>query len=312
MLPSFGDNAQLSFFNPQSVATTGKLTLLSMQGTTLANGTITLQPGASTFVSAQQLFGTTASGQISAQFANPVIASETSVAGNGVNYLQPQIPFEVPTWYVPFFAAGGAYETDLSFINPSTQQSVTLSAQIFDAQGNPQGSAQQVVLAPSAQLLTTVSQLFNLSGSSAGYIRIQVSPVMQWVLSYYPGIVGYARVHVGTKASTAFPFVAYPMQTLYLLNSASSDQYQGLAIMNPNNSAATVTVQVLDTTGSVLATSTASMKAGELSSKLLTERFGTAIPEHSIIRISSSVPVVAVSLAGSTNLSSLRAIPALW
>jgi hypothetical protein len=135
---------------------------------------------------------------------------------------------------------------------------------------------------------------------------------MQWVLSYYPGIIGYARVHVGTKASTTFPFVAYPMQTSYLLNSASSDQYQGLAILNPNTSSATVTVQALDGTGAVLATATVSMKAGELSLKLLTERFGTAIPEHSLLRISSSVPIVAISLAGTTNLSSLRAIPALW
>jgi hypothetical protein len=312
MLPSFGDNAQLNFFNPQTVATSGKLTLLSMQGTTLASGTVSLPAGASTSVSVQQLFGTTASGQIAAQFANPVIASEASTAGNGINYLQPQIPVEVPTWYVPFFAAAGAYETDLSLINPSTRQSVTLSAQMYDNQGNPQGTAQQVTLAPSAQLLTTVSQLFNLSASAAGYMRIQVSPVMQWVLSYYPGIIGYARVHVGTKASTTFPFVAYPMQTLYLPNSAASDQYQGVAILNPNTSSATVTVQALDTTGAVLATATASMKTGELSLKLLTERFSTAIPEHSILRISSSIPVVAVSLAGTTSLSSLRAIPALW
>jgi hypothetical protein len=40
--------------------------------------------------------------------------------------------------------------------------------------------------------------------------------------------------------------------------------------------------------------------------------FGSSVPEHSTVRVSGSVPVVSISLSGSTNLSSLRAIPVLW
>jgi hypothetical protein len=312
MLPSFGDNASLSFFNPQSVATSGKVTLLSVQGTPLASGTVTLPSMSSTTVSAQQLFGTTATGQIAAQFVNPVVMSETSIVGNGVNYVQPQIPYEVTSWYVPFIASGGGYETDLSLINPSAQQTLSLRAQLFDNQGNPQGSAQQVALAPGAQLLTTVSQLFNLSTATAGYVQIQVSAVMQWVLSYYPGLIGYARVHVGSIASTTFPLTAYAVSTSYELNTAGSGQYQGLAVLNPNGSVATVTVQAIDSNGTALATATVSLKPGQFSTKLLSELFGAAVPEHSILRVSSSEPVVSISLSGSNSLSSLRAIPVLW
>jgi hypothetical protein len=251
-------------------------------------------------------------GQVTGNFSGPVVAFESfGNAASTLNFVPAQVPAGLPALYVPFFATGGGYETDLNIIN-SSDQAVTLTAQIFDSGGGQVSPARQITLIQAQQLSTTVAELFQVQSFTSGYVRIQVPQMAKGFWTFYPAISGHARIRSGQSSSTVIPLSGYPQPDSSILASGTaSGQFQGIALVNPTNSTVSVTMQALTSAGAMIGATTINLAARQISSRLIGEYFSAAIPEGSAIRISASAPVVATSITGSLSGDTLRASPAL-
>jgi hypothetical protein len=311
VLPSIGETASLHLFNPGAAKVSGTVSLLTAQGAPLATKSIDLESLASVSNSLQDLFGTNSAGQISGSFTGPVVAIQSFGSSTTLNLVPAQVPAGVGNLYVPFFATGGGYETDLNIIN-SSSQAATLTAQLFDSTGSQTSPAREIVLSPAEQLSTTIAQFFQMQTFASGYVRIQVAQVARGFWTFYPAVSGYARIRAGQASSTIIPISGYPhTESAILASGVAAGQFQGIALVNPNSSAVTVTMQALADTGGLLNTVTIDLAAGQISSRLIGEYFSAAIPEGSVIRISSTAPIVATSITGSLNGDMLRSSPGL-
>lgn len=310
VIPSMGDEASLAIFNAGTSRVSGTLALRSAQGAIVASKTVEVGPSASLKTTLQDLFGTSAAGQVSGTFGNAVFVTESFGGANTLNLLAAEAPAEVPALYVPFFATGSGYSTDLSVINMSGE-AVSLTAQLYDHQGAPAGSSKTIGLSGSQQLITTVADLFGVQGFSSGYARIQVPQSARGFWTYYPAITGHVRIRTGQAGSTVIPISGYPLQDSYLLGGgAPTGQFQGIALVNPNASAVTVTLQVLSSAGVVQQSATVNLAPGQIVSKLISETLSTTVPERSVIRATATAPIVATSITGTVAGDALRSVPA--
>jgi hypothetical protein len=309
-VPVSRENTRLHIFNPGSGAASGTLTLFTGQGRLIRTINVTLAPMAATSRSLEELFGTPTDGQVVGNFATSVIVFESFGSSSELNLLEARPSPGVESLYVPFVSVGGGYETEINLIN-SSDETVTLGVQLFDAQGLRIQSVVAITMAPSEQVAKTVRELFSVENVSSGYVRIQVPQFSRGFWRFYPDITGYARIQSGQGGSTIVAISNYPLQDAFLLNSGSpAGKFQGIAIVNPNNSAVNVTLQALSSNGTVVSTATLSLRASEISSKLLNEYFTANIPEGSIVRVTGSLPVIATSITGTTSGETLRSIPA--
>jgi hypothetical protein len=99
--------------------------------------------------------------------------------------------------------------------------------------------------------------------------------------------------------------------TLFLDSGSAAANFQGIALVNPSTNQVTATLRATDAAGSVVATTTVTLAPGQLYSKLLSEYFTASLPRGSVIRITSTEPIIATSITGSLTGETLRSIPAL-
>jgi hypothetical protein len=159
------------------------------------------------------------------------------------------------------------------------------------------------------QLAITVAELFQIRNPASGYVRIQVPEANRGFWRFFPTITGHARIRVGQSASTVIPLARHPLQDSFILSSGTGEgQFQGIALVNPTNSTVSVELQALRADGSAIASTTISLAGGQISSRLLTEYFATTVPESSLIRVTASAPIIAVSITGTFTGDLLRSL----
>ncbi|MBI2149908.1 MAG: hypothetical protein HYU27_04795 [Acidobacteria bacterium] len=312
VIPSFGEVGLVHIFNPNSVGVSGTITLRTPTGAIAATKDLVVGPMASVSSTTQDLFGMQATGQIAGSFVAPVVAVVSFGAAETLNIISAQAPVGLPALFVPFFATGAGYETDLTLINTSNL-TVTLDAQLVDAQGVVvTGTRRLITMPPSEQLVTSISELFGLRSFRSGYVRILAPQIARAFWTFYPAITGHVRIRTGESGSTAIPLSRYPYPDSFLLGSGvPSGGFQGIALVNPNNSDVNVTLRALSSTGTTLETTTVSLAAGQIFSRLTNELFGISIPERSVIRVTGTAPVVATSITGSLTADVLRSVSSL-
>jgi hypothetical protein len=308
VVPSVREAGRIYLFNTGAARLSGTLTLRSNQGAVIAAKTLDLEALASVSITIQEFFGAEADGQLSGSFPGSVIAVE-SFGSSSLNFISAPVPVGLPSIYVPFFATGGGYETDLYLLNPS-EQTVTLTARLL---GSTSSGSVALTIPPGQQLATTVAQLFGIQSLSSGYVRFELSPSNRFSpWPSYPPITGHARIRLGQTASTVIPISASPQVTSFILNSGvPAGYFQGIALANPNPSTSIVTLEALNSAGTVLGTATVEMAADQMASRLLTELFAVAIPEGSVIRVRATVPTFATSIVGSLTGDLLRSTLAI-
>jgi hypothetical protein len=310
-VPVSRENTRLHVFNPGPGTVAGTLRLLTSQGRLIKSADLILAPLAAVSPSLEELFATQTDGQVVGSFASSVIVFESFGNSSELNLLQARPSPGVESLYVPFVSVGGGYETEINLIN-SSDETVTVSAQLFDAQGVRIQSVVPITMAPSDQVAKTVRELFSVQNVSSGYVRIQVPQFSRGFWRFYPDITGHARIRTAQGGSTVVAISNYALQDAFLLNSGNSaGKFQGIAIVNPNSTAVNITLQALSANGTVANTATFSLRAGEISSKLLSEHFTGNVAEGSVVRVTGSAPIIATSVTGSIGGESLRAIPAL-
>jgi hypothetical protein len=312
VIPFLNEDTRIYVFNPGTAAVTGTLEVRSQTGAVLTTATVTLPAMGSDSRSLRDLIGSApAAGQIVGNFPALVVGSASFGTASTLNLVAAQAPNLTGSMYVPFFAAGAGFESDLDLVNSATQ-TVTISAQLLSMDGAPVGNAQSITLASGAQSVTALSRLFQLSSFTTGYVRISVPQGGFGPFISYPAITGYVRIRSGQTASTVLPFAVYPQTDTAVLNSGTAaGSYEGIAVLNPGPAATVVTLQALSATGAVLGSVDVSLPAGKITSRQISEYFDVSIPEGSVIRVSCATPVVTTAITGSMNGDTLRSSPGL-
>jgi hypothetical protein len=309
-VPVVNEGAQLRLLNPNSSPTSGTLTLRTAEGRFVTSSSIQIAPLASASVPIGTTFNNPSTGYVFGSFSNPVVAFESFGEGNPLNMLAIQPPASVSSLFIPFFADGNGFQTDVNLLNES-DDTVPLKAQQFNGTGAPVGPIVLITMPPSEQLAVNVDRIFS-QVASTGYIRFEVPQLFKGFFPYFPTISGHARVRSSQGGSTVIPISAYPLQDAFILGSGTgASEFQGLALVNPTASAVTVTLQAISSVGTVLGDSSASLSPGQVLTRLVTEFFTGGLPAQSVIRVTASAPIVTTSITGSLSLDALRSLPVL-
>jgi hypothetical protein len=164
---------------------------------------------------------------------------------------------------------------------------------------------------PGEQLAASVQQIFSQS-PDMGYVRFDVPQYYKGFFPYYPAIGGQARVRSSQGGSTVIPLSAYPLADAFVLGDGlSAGGFEGIALVNPTAANVSVNLQALNVDGSVAATASVTLSAGQVVSQLTNQLFNGKLPAQTVIRVTASAPIAVTAISGSTNLDQFRALPVL-
>ena len=307
--PVVNEAAQLQLMNPNSVTATGMLTLRTEDGQVATTAPVSIGPLASTTIAVQTVFNSPRSGYISGVFSNPVIAFE-SFGETQPNLVAIQPPASADALFIPFVVSLSGLQTDVNLINLS-DQTVTLKAQLFTGTGSQPAATSLITMPPGEQLAASIQRIFNQLPPT-GYVRLDVPLIFKGFFGYYPTIAGLARIRSLQGGSTVIPLSAYTLADAFVLGlGVPGTEFQGLALVNPTASDVTVSLQALNTSGTVAAAASITLAAGQVVSRLTSELFGAALPAQPVIRVTSSAPIAITAISGSTTLDQFRSLPVL-
>jgi hypothetical protein len=211
------------------------------------------------------------------------------------------------TLYSPQYVVGPGWRTTLSVVNlESTAGTVTF--QLIKDDGTPIGAPRAVAIAPKGKLHITDQAFFVNAGSSLtqGYVKITSSGprLAGSVVFGDPGRNSFAA---------ALPLVSSLQTAVVFSQVASNDTYfTGVAMLNPGNADATVTLEVYKKTGELLISKQDVVGAQKRKSLLLTEYFPSLVGQQissGYIKLTSDRSLASFALFGTSSLSVLSAVP---
>ena len=200
---------------------------------------------------------------------------------------QPEFEF-VQTGYAVHVAVGGGYTTRLNLVNPaSAQQKVQLTLN---------GTTVQRTIPGYGRLDESLALAFNISGDNltTGYLKVQASDG--------PGVSGYVEIAtVDGVARTTTPIAREAQSRLMFSHVAQGSGYfTGVALVNTESAAATVTIDVHSPSGSSLASKVVTLQPGERMIGLLNELFPNIQNQlGGFVRVSSTLPIYGLEIFGS-------------
>jgi hypothetical protein len=199
----------------------------------------------------------------------------------------------VRSGYAVHVVVGGGYTTSLKLVNPAAvpqQLQLTLN-----------GTTVQRTIPALGRLDESLAQMFNISGNSltSGYLKLQTSDT--------PGVGGYVEISISDGlARTTTPIASDAERQLIFSHVAQGGgYYTGLALLNAEAAAATVTIEVDSPNGTPLASKVVTLQSGERMVGQLSELFpniGTQL--GGFVRVVSTLPIYGLEIFGSVDLRS--------
>ena len=203
---------------------------------------------------------------------------------------------------------GTDWWTGINIVNLEPK-SGKVTLRLIGDDGTQIGATQSLDLAPRGKLHITDQSFFVTAGSAVkqGYLQIQSDGVR------ISGDVLFGDP-ARNRFASALPLGSTLMKNLVFSQLASDDTYfTGVAILNPGQSAANVTIDVYDKEGNLIATKVESIAAGRRKSALMTEYFNQmkgSKYSSGYIRLRSDNGIVSFALFGTQRLTALSAVPA--
>jgi hypothetical protein len=205
------------------------------------------------------------------------------------------------TGFLPHLASQGGYQTKLGLVNYSNQTlAVKITADGLTADGKsriPGSVTIDRILPANGRLEERADHMFTLTGDAliAGSIRFEVQ-------GNAPGLLGY--LDLGTMDGillSALPAQGSAFSDLYFSHVAEgSGFYTGLAFLNPNTQASSVTVDVFNREGHRVDSGELVLAPGERRSQILSELLPSAANQlGGFVHVTASRPIFANQLFGS-------------
>jgi hypothetical protein len=142
----------------------------------------------------------------------------------------------------------------------------------------------------------SLAQMFNISGTAltTGYVQVKVSDT--------PGVSGYVEIAAADGlVRTTTPIARESQSRLLFSHIAQGGGYfTGLALLNAEAEAATVTIEVHAATGATLASKDVTVRAGERMIGLINELFPSIQNQlGGFVRVISTRPIYGLQVFGS-------------
>jgi hypothetical protein len=314
---------RLEVYNPGAVGTAAanlSLRLFDFSGKEVANASQIIAPG-STYVQEVGLAFGVNLGQFQGGFIRgssdlPLVVRHGFYNDLESNVLNAQTPFSLIQFYVPHFATGGTYSTELTIINTSTAGSAEIFVTLYNDTGLSYaitGNPAKVTIPSGQQITRTLASLFpNLpSGLQTGSIRFDVTPVSSGPFISVPALVGAIRFSEANGSSAALPLLLTLATDLVYSHVAQSlGYYTGVALMNPYTDPTSINLDVYTREGKLVGFYSTLLRPGERITKLVQELVPASAGQlGGYVRLTSSAPIVSFSLFGTNDGRSLSAIP---
>ncbi len=309
----------LETYNPSASSATVNFDLLDAGGTVLASKSETLPAGGILLKDVRDIFGINLSafdgGYIKARSDEGFMLRNNFGNSLESNVLPAQFPSTIQKSYVPHFATGGLYSTELDLVNSSSQITAAITLTLLDdsgqqipVQGNPVG----ISIAPGAQVSRSFASLFPSLGSNlvTGSFSIEVGPSIS-PFQISPAIAGAIRYSGSDgSASATLPLVLTPAtDCIYSQVAEGGGYYTGIALQNPNDQPTGFTLDVYQKDGSLVGSYQSSLPAHAKIARMISQLVPAAAGQvGGYFRIRSDFPLMSVALFGTQDIRSLSAI----
>jgi hypothetical protein len=308
----------LEIYNPGDSDATLDLRLMDENGNQAATQSLTLVPGATGLGDIRQIFDidlhSFQSGYIQGDSDLPLIIRQNFGNALESNVLNVKSGISQTTYFIPHFASGAQYTTELTLVNTDPAFWADLTLTPFSDSGSAMADPVSVRIMPGAQIVRTVANLFPDLGSElvTGSIKVSVKPANRGPILYAPPLLGCVRfANVNGSASASLPLLITPSNDfVYSHVAQNNDWFTGVAVLNQNADPASVTVNVYTNEGVKTGTYSTTLQPGERFSKLVYELIpATQGQSGGYIRVSSNAYLISFALFGTNDLRSLSAIP---
>ncbi|MGB7622956.1 MAG: hypothetical protein WBN92_11460 [Terriglobia bacterium] len=217
--------------------------------------------------------------------------------------------------FMPQFVAGPGWFTEVSLVNPGLS-AFEATVSLFDEQGKlvvngVQRNPVRIIVPNQGQVVVQGKVLFGITGPGLVVGSMEIS-------SPSGAIMGSAVIGDGSQGrfATAVPVLGQTYSEAVFAQVASGDAggvgyWTGLAIQNPNSSAATIQIVVYSPTGGLTGQGAVTIPAGGRISKQLVELIPGFAPQlGGHIHIVSSLPVTMLEIFGNGRLDFLTTVTA--
>jgi hypothetical protein len=314
---------RLEIYNPEAVGTAAanlNLRLFDFSGKEIANTSQIIAPGATYVQEVWAAFGVNLSsfqgGYIRGLSDLPLVVRYTFYNELEFNVLDAQTPSSKTAFYVPHFATGGTYSTELTIVNASTAALADINVTLYNNSGLSyavSGNPANITIPAGQQITRTLASLFpNLpSGLQTGSIRFDVKPVNAGPFVTTPPLAGAIRFSEASGSSAALPLsLTLGTDLIYSHVAQSLGYYTGVAMMNPNTDPTSIELDVYTRDGKLVGFYSTLLQPGQRITKLVEELVPASAGQlGGYVRLTSSASIVSFSLFGTNDGRSLSAIP---
>jgi hypothetical protein len=308
----------LEIFNPGTEDATVSLRLLDGNGNQVATQSMPIAAGGTLLRDVSHIFNielqSFQGGYIHGDSALPLIIRENFGNALESNVLDLKMSISQTAYFIPHFASGGQYSTELTLLNTDSSFVADATLTPFNDSGVAIAGPVNVRIMPGAQIVRTVASLFPDLGNAlvAGSIKVAIKPTNRGPIVYAPPLIGCVRfANVDGSASASLPLLITPSNDfVYSHVAQKGDWFTGVAVLNPNADPASVTVAVYTSEGTLTGTYGTTLQSGERFAKLVYELIPASRGQlGGYVRVSSNAYLTSFALFGTNDLRSLSAIP---
>jgi sugar lactone lactonase YvrE len=306
------DFTQIHVANPNTVPATVTFDLLKADGTPrVTSVSRSVNPNGAVAELFEQLFpGVAKDDSDYVRAASTQGVSPLEFLGKARQYVEALNGLDVQsgatTLYSPQYAVGGAdWRTVLSVVNLDSSPA-TVTFRLIGNDGTPIGTPRDLSVPAKGKIRVTDQKFFLDPGGSLtqGYVEIKSD-----------GAKLAGNVVFGDPArsaySSALPLISgFANSFVFSQVASDKDYFTGIALLNPNDTDATTTINIFQKSGSLLAYTQETIPAKRRVSRLLTEYFPNLIGQDirsGYIRITSNVGLAGFALFGTRAV--LSAVP---
>jgi hypothetical protein len=200
---------------------------------------------------------------------------------------------------------GGQYRTTMSVVNlDSTGGTVTF--RLISPEGRQLGSMRSLQIKAKGKLKITDQDFFVEAGDqpTTGYVEIRSDGPR------LAGNITFGDPERETRASS-LPLVSELLKTMLFAHVVSNDMWwTGIALINPWEQDASVTMTLYEHTGKPLGEERVTVKAGRQQIGVLWQYFDWLKEQQGYVRVTSDRGLAGFALFGTNQLSVISAIPA--
>jgi hypothetical protein len=287
----------IALANPHNSSAKVTLTAYNQSGTSIGSSTMTLPANGQTVFQVKDQLGASGTGWIGVESDQPIVGLEIfgNIATGQITGV-PASTYPSATLYVSHFDTTAEWWTGIALANPnSSQATVTLTA--YNQSGTEIGSSTITLPAHGQTVFQVKDPPLSVSGTT-GWIRMEAD-------QFIVGLEILGSVTSGGLAGLVAPN-AGRNNLAFSHFDTTADWWTEIALANPNDSSASITLTAYDQSGTVIGTSTITLPANGQKFFQVKDQLG--VTGTGWVNAISDQPIVGLELFGNVATGQITGI----